>query len=72
VAHEALLNAGYDPEVKRCYGWGALPSVFNQTPGRREVKRLTGNVTVPVLVTDTGEVVAGSQTIADWASDHPA
>ena len=29
-------------------------ALFNQTPGRREVKRLTGNNWVPVLVTDDG------------------
>ena len=39
VAHEALLEAGYDPQVVRCYGWEALPGVFNLTPGRREVKQ---------------------------------
>ena len=66
-AHEALVAAGYDPEVKRCYGWEALPGVFNVTPGRREVKKLTGDVTVPVLVTDEGDVIAGSGEIAAWA-----
>ena len=45
---------------------------FNQTPGRREVKRLTGNSTVPTLVLDDGEVVDGSQAIVDWARAHPA
>ena len=72
VAHEALINAGYDPDVTRCYGWEALPGVFNLTPGRREVKELTGDVVVPVLVTDGGEVVAGSGEIASWAGAHPA
>ena len=70
-AHEALLNAGHDPKVVRCFGWEALPPLFNLTPGRREVKRLTGDVTVPVLVTDEGEVVAESERIVDWASSHP-
>jgi hypothetical protein len=71
VAHDALTDAGYDPEVVRCLGWEALPGVFNLTPGRRKVKQLTGEVTVPVLVTDDGEVVAGSQAIAAWAQDNP-
>lgn len=70
-AHGALLEAGHDPQVIRCFGWEALPGVFNLTPGRREVKRLTGEVTVPVLVTDDGEVVAGSQEIVAWAHAHP-
>jgi hypothetical protein len=67
VAHEALEEAGYDPEIVRCFGWEALPAIFNQTPGRREVKKLTGQGTVPVLVTDDGEVVAGSGEIVAWA-----
>jgi hypothetical protein len=68
VAHEALAKAGYDPEVVRCFGWEALPNVFNLTPGRRKVKQLTGQATVPVLVTDDGEVIAGSSEIVDWAN----
>jgi hypothetical protein len=68
LAHEALKAAGYEPEVVRCYGWEALPGVFNLTPGRREVKELTGQVTVPVLVTDDEEVVVGSGEIAAWAA----
>ncbi|HKG35903.1 MAG TPA: glutathione S-transferase N-terminal domain-containing protein [Solirubrobacterales bacterium] len=67
VAHEALRDAGYEPEVVRCYGWEALPRIFNLTPGRRKVKELTGQIEVPVLVTDDGEVVAGSSQIAAWA-----
>ena len=67
VAHEALEKAGYEPEVVRCFGWEALPAVFNLTPGRRKVKELTGQTTVPVLVADDGEVVAGSSEIAAWA-----
>lgn len=72
VAHAALKRAGHDPKVIRCYGWEALPGVFNLTPGRRKVKRLTGAVMVPVLVTDEGEVVADSSEIAAWASRNPA
>jgi hypothetical protein len=71
VAHEALERAGYDPEVVRCFGWEALPAVFNLTPGRRKVKELTGETTVPVLVTDDGAVVAGSSVIAAWAERNP-
>ena len=72
VAHEALTNAGHDPEVVRCFGWRELPKIFNLTQGRREVKRLTGEITVPVLVTDAGEVVAGSGEIAAWAASSVA
>ena len=71
-AYQALKDAGHDPEVIRTYGLGMLPDIFNQTAGRQEVKRLTGNTWVPVLVTEDGAVVQGSREIADWARTHPA
>ena len=71
-AYHALRDAGYDPEVHRCYGLGVLPGFMNVTPGRREVMRLTGSHWVPVLITDDGEAVSGSKKIMDWAADHPA
>jgi hypothetical protein len=70
-AHRALKEAGYEPEVIRTYGFGLLPGIFNMTSGRREVKRLTGNYWVPVLVTDDGTVVQGRQKIVDWAKANP-
>jgi hypothetical protein len=70
VAHQALLEAGYEPDVTRCFGWEALPGIFNQTPGRRKVRKLTGQTMVPVLVTDDAQVVAGSAEIAAWARQH--
>jgi hypothetical protein len=71
-AYRALKDAGYDPEVIRSYGLGGLPGVFNQTRGRREAKELTGSYSVPVLVTDDGDVVADSRKIVAWAEAHPA
>ena len=71
-AHHALVAAGHRPEVIRSYGLRLLPDVFNRSAGRREAKRLTGSVTVPVLVTDTGEVVTESKRIVAWAKEHPA
>jgi hypothetical protein len=71
-AHKALKDAGHDPEVIRSYGLGILPDIFNRTRGRQEVKKLTGNVMVPVLVTDEGEPIQGSDKIIDWARAHPA
>jgi Glutathione S-transferase, N-terminal domain len=67
-AYHALKDAGYDPEVVRTYGWAALPDVFNSSSGRREVKRMTGSNWVPVLVTDDGTVIQGSQKIIEWAA----
>jgi hypothetical protein len=71
-AYDALREAGHDPEVTRSYGLALLPDVLNFTAGRREAKRLTGRTTVPVLVTDDGEVVYDSKRIAEWARSHPA
>ena len=67
-AWDALREAGHDPEVVRCYGWGRLPSGLNRSRGRREVRRLTGDDWVPLLVTGDGETVQGSRAIAEWAS----
>ena len=71
-AHKALVEAGYQPEVIKSYGWAVLPGPFNSTRGRKEAKELTGSVQVPVLVTDDGEVVNESQRIVAWAKAHPA
>jgi hypothetical protein len=67
-AYRALRDSGHDPELVKSYGLGAMPPV---TPGRREVKRLTGQNWVPVLVTDDGEVVRDSKNIVAWAREHP-
>jgi hypothetical protein len=71
-AHQALREAGHDPELVKSYSFGALPDALNNTSGRKEVKRLTGQSWVPVLVTDDGEVVQDSKKIVDWARSHPA
>jgi hypothetical protein len=71
-AYHALKDAGHQPEVIRSYGLGMLPDAFNQTRGRQEVQRLTGNTWVPVLVTDDGAVVQGSYEIESWAQANPA
>jgi|GEM_PF-2251026 len=49
-AHKALIDAGYDPEVKQVHGLGIGPLKW-MTDGRREVQELTGQPAVPVLVT---------------------
>jgi len=68
-AHDALREAGYSPEVVKTYGFGQLPDI---TTGRREVKRLTGESWVPVLVLDDGEVIADSRNIVTWAREQSA
>ena len=72
-AYKALRDAGYDPEVVKTQGVGIGPEFLHvMTDGRREVERLTGKPTVPVLVTDDGEVISESQRIVEWAKAHPA
>ena len=71
-AYRALRAAGHDPEVIRSYGLGLFPDALNQTSGRKEVKRLSGDTWVPMLVTDDGEVVKDSKKIVDWARKNPA
>jgi hypothetical protein len=68
-AFDALKNAGHCPDVVKVYGFASLPDV---TRGRKEVKRLTGESFVPVLVLDDGEVITESQRIVEWARAHPA
>ena len=69
LAHAALTRAGHDPELVRTYSSGALPAI---TPGRREVKRMTGQTWVPLLVKEDGEMIRGSKEIAAWAKANPA
>ena len=71
-AYNALRQAGHDPEVVRSYGFAPLGAALNQSSGRREVKRLTGNLWVPTLVLDDGTVIDDSRAIVDWARANPA
>lgn len=68
-AYHALRAAGYEPEVVKAYGFGPLPDF---TKGRREVKQLSGESWVPLLLTDDGAVVQDSAKIIAWATQHPA
>ena len=68
-AHDALKDAGHAPDVVKVFGLAPLPDI---TPGRREVRRLTGQSSVPVLVLDSGEVIRDSRNIVDWARANPA
>jgi hypothetical protein len=67
IAHQALTRAGLEPEVVRAGGCYRTDPLF---PGRREVKRLTGNYKVPTLVLDDGTVIDGSEQIIEWAESH--
>lgn len=72
TVHRALVEAGYEPEVIKVRGLGVGPRLFQwTTDGRREVEALSGQKTVPVLITDEGEVVTESARIVEWAAAHP-
>jgi hypothetical protein len=72
-AHKALTEAGYDPEVIKVRGLGVGPGFLHwTTEGRKEVEEITGQKVVPVLVTDTGEVINDSRRIVAWAEANPA
>ncbi len=72
-AYNALKDAGYEPEVEKVHGLGVGPSIFHlKTEGRKEVEKLSGSPTVPILVLDDGEVIPDSKSIVAWANAHPA
>jgi glutathione S-transferase-like protein len=71
-AYEALRMAGHDPEVIKVRGLGVGPRFLHlMTEGRREVEELSGQRSVPMLVTDAGEVISGSRRIVEWAEGNP-
>ena len=69
-AHEALREAGWEPDVERVYGWGVLGDALN--PTRKKIRDLTGQNMVPVLVTADDELIQGSKEIVAWARANPA
>ena len=69
-AHQALVDAGWRPEVKKAYGLGVLGDTLN--PTRAKVRDLSGQNMVPILVTDEDEVIADSKAIIAWARANPA
>jgi glutaredoxin len=71
-AAKALDDAGYEYELRDLPGYRLAPWTWGQRRrGRDEVKKLTGQVNLPVLVLDEGRTIVGSGTIADWAKAHP-
>jgi len=71
-AHDALREAGHDPEVVKTYGLGLLPEAVNQRVGRGDVIEKTGQKVVPVLELDDGQTIYPSQKIVKWAKENPA
>jgi hypothetical protein len=69
-AHNALIAAGYDPEIEKARGSVFLPK-FLQLKVRREVFALTGSYFVPVLILDDDTTINNPDDIAAWAKAHP-
>jgi hypothetical protein len=71
-ALDALHAAGHDPEIIRSYGWRLLPGALNRSEGRRLARHATGKAWLPLLMTETGELIAGSSCIKEWARENRA
>ena len=72
-AAKALDDAGYEYEIRDLLGYRLAPWTWGERrSGREEVRELTGQINLPVLLLDEGQTVAGSGKIADWAKAHPA
>jgi hypothetical protein len=71
-ALDALQLAGHQPEIVRSHGWGLLPEAINRSEGRRLARQFTGKSWLPLLVTQSGDAVCGSDHIKTWAAQHPA
>jgi glutathione S-transferase len=72
-AGDALDKAGYEYELKTVGGYRLMPWTWgSRAEDRAEVKKLSGQENVPILVLDDGEVISGSGTIAKWAKGNPA
>ena len=69
-AAKALDDAGYTYDLEVAGGFKALG--FTRRGKRDEVRELSGQEDVPILVLDAGEVVTGNQAIVEWARSHPA
>ena len=72
-AAKALDAAGYQYELRTAGSYRLMPWTWgHREEDRAEVRKLSGQNLVPILVLDDGEVIAGSSTIAGWAREHPA
>jgi glutathione S-transferase len=72
-AAKALDDGGHSYEWKKVKG-GTLKlwTWPSRARDRAEVERLSGQRSVPILVLDDGEVIAGSGEIVRWAKgQHP-
>ncbi|HEX2071547.1 MAG TPA: glutathione S-transferase N-terminal domain-containing protein [Thermoleophilaceae bacterium] len=66
AAMKALEQAGHDYELEVVPGYRLLPWT-RRGDARAEIRQLTGQDNVPVLLLDDGTAIAGSGNIVDWA-----
>jgi glutaredoxin len=72
-AAKALDDAGYEYELRDLPGYRLVPWTWRQRrQGREEIRELTGQINLPVLVLDEARTLVGSGKIVDWAKAHPA
>lgn len=72
-AAKALDDAGHSYELKTVGGYRLMPWTWStRSSDRAEVKKLSGQENVPILVLDDGEVISGSGSVARWARENPA
>jgi glutaredoxin 2 len=70
VAAKALDDAGHSYMVKVVGGFKNVP--LSRRGRRGEIRELTGQEDVPVLVLDDSSTIVGSAEIVTWAQSHPA
>ncbi len=70
-AINALGDAGHQYELEVVPGYRLLPWT-RAGDARTEIRELTGQDNVPVLLLDDGTAIAGSGNIADWAKANSA
>jgi glutathione S-transferase len=72
-ATRALDEAGHRYELRTVDGGTLKPWTWHRRERERaEIRRLSGQLAVPILVLDDDQVVTGSGDIARWARDHPS
>ncbi len=68
-AAKALDEADIPYETQTVAGYTSSPWTWlRRRRDRAEIKALSGRTSVPILVLDDGEVIAGSRQIARWAA----
>lgn len=70
-AAKALDKAGVSYETRQVKGGSLmLWTWLTRAKDRAEIERLSGQLSVPILVLDDGEVIAGSGSIVSWAREQ--